>query len=119
MYNIFYLTSSCHIFLIYLQGKTCDKCLPYFVGDPRNSGQCISCLEYCNGHTDICIDSNNTTTEDPPSEIDDLRMYYRNITEGPKENARCIRCQNLTAGDRCEKCINGKYKTRFSIWYIC
>lgn len=38
----------------------------------------------------------------------DLKKFYHFLTEGPKENARCIRCANLTVGDRCEKCISGK-----------
>lgn len=39
----------------------------------------------------------------------DFDLKKLTMTEGPKENAKCIHCANLTAGDRCEKCINGKY----------
>lgn len=70
------------------------------MGDPTNGGQCISCRDYCHGHTDICVD--NTTL--------DFDLKKLSMIEGPKENARCIRCANLTAGDRCEKCINGKFR---------
>lgn len=73
------------------------------MGDPTNGGHCTSCRDYCHGHTDICVD--NATAMDF-----DLKRLIK--TEGPKENARCIQCANLTAGDKCEKCINGKSQTK-------
>lgn len=41
-------------------GPQCDKCLPLFVGNPADNGQCVPCLEYCNGHTRICINESMT-----------------------------------------------------------
>ena len=39
-----------------LQGDSCQECKPLFVGDPKNHGKCMSCTEFCNNHTDICLD---------------------------------------------------------------
>lgn len=41
-------------------GPQCDKCRPLFVGNPADNGQCVPCLEYCNGHTRICINESMT-----------------------------------------------------------
>ena len=34
-------------------GPQCTRFWPLFVVYPRNNGQCIFCLEYCNGHTPV------------------------------------------------------------------
>lgn len=68
-------------------GDQCEKCLPLFVGDPRDNGDCIPCFEYCNRHTDVC-----------ETKMDDLSQ------------ATCIKCDNRTAGERCETCITGNFR---------
>ena len=35
------------------QGDQCEKCQPFFVGEPSKG--CVSCLEFCHGHSDTCI----------------------------------------------------------------
>ena len=50
-----------------LQGRQCEKCKPLFVGDPSNNGQCVPCIEYCNGHTPFCI--NDSMESFPVSKI--------------------------------------------------
>lgn len=42
------------------QGDQCEKCEALFVGNPADNGQCVPCLEYCNGHTHVCINDSMT-----------------------------------------------------------
>lgn len=74
------------------------------MGDPADGGSCVPCLEYCHGHSSICVD--NSTDFDPG----DYEYEYvtNNLKEGPKANARCLGCSNLTSGARCDECIIGK-----------
>nr|CAI5852919.1 unnamed protein product [Callosobruchus analis] len=88
-------------------GTQCEKCKPLFVGDPTDGGSCIPCLEYCNGHSSICVD--NSTDLDPDDFID-YDYINENLKEGPKSNARCLRCANLTSGARCDECIVGNFR---------
>lgn len=83
----------------------CEKCKPFFVGNPTDSGSCIPCLDYCHGHSSICVD--NSTDLDPEDYID-YDYINENLKEGPKANAYCLRCANLTSGPRCDDCIIGK-----------
>ncbi|XP_017786408.1 PREDICTED: multiple epidermal growth factor-like domains protein 8 isoform X2 [Nicrophorus vespilloides] len=89
-------------------GTQCEKCLPLFVGDPSDSGQCIPCEQYCNGHSKICL-SENSTEHDPPEnmDIEEVRKYLK---EGPKGIARCLRCGSRTSGTRCDECIAGNFR---------
>lgn len=73
------------------------------MGDPSNGGQCIPCLEYCNGHTDVCVGT-NVTESLLPEDFEELAEFLK---EGPKDAARCIRCSNRTTGTRCDDCIIG------------
>ncbi|KAJ4443468.1 hypothetical protein ANN_05140, partial [Periplaneta americana] len=97
-------------------GPQCEKCKPLFVGDPSNNGQCVPCIEYCNGHTHICINSSvaalpflstgseNSLADLPLAELEKL------LQEGPTRDARCIGCGNRTTGDKCEECISGNFR---------
>lgn len=91
---------------LFLKGAQCEKCKPLYVGDPSDGGQCVPCSEYCFGHTSVCV-GENSTEPDPPEDMDfeELAEYLK---IGPKGNARCIRCNNRTAGNRCDECITGK-----------
>lgn len=77
------------------------------MGDPTNGGQCIPCLEYCHGHSSFCVD--NSTDLDPDDYID-IDYIQETFKEGPKTNARCLRCANFTSGDRCDECIVGNFR---------
>ena len=89
----------------WFQGPQCERCKPLFVGDPTNNGQCVPCIEYCNGHTAICVNSSIINLPDlPPSELENF------LVEGPTSHARCIGCANRTAGDKCEDCIPGNFR---------
>ena len=97
-------------------GSQCTRCKPLFVGDPRNNGQCISCSEYCNGHTPICH-GHNFSLGNVSDEL--LRMgwsraaeamWIQLIHEGPKTQAVCHACFNLTMGEKCEECIPGNFR---------
>lgn len=87
-------------------GAQCDKCMPLFVGDPRNNGECVPCIDYCNGHTDICV----ARDAEPPVKNmsrSDLEAY---LNEGPTEDAVCLRCANQTSHDQCDGCIYGHFR---------
>ncbi|ETN65266.1 laminin subunit gamma-3 [Anopheles darlingi] len=86
-------------------GDQCDKCLPFYVGDPRNGGECVPCSEYCHGQTDVCVerDSEAAMRNLPRAAIEEL------IHEGPLSDAICLRCGNYTDGDRCETCVPGYF----------
>lgn len=87
-------------------GAQCDKCKPLFVGDPRNNGECVPCIDYCNGHTDICVARDavaslkNVTKEE----------LEQTLTQGPIDDAVCLRCANQTSDDQCEGCIYGHFR---------
>nr|XP_023015346.1 multiple epidermal growth factor-like domains protein 8 [Leptinotarsa decemlineata] len=88
-------------------GEQCEKCKPLFVGDPADGGLCVPCVEYCHGHSSFCVD--NSTDLDPDDYID-YEYLNENLKEGPKANARCLRCANLTSGPRCDECIIGNFR---------
>ncbi|XP_034236737.1 multiple epidermal growth factor-like domains protein 8 [Thrips palmi] len=91
-------------------GRQCERCKPLFVGDPSNNGQCVPCIDYCNGHTHICI---NDSISAPPSgkwldvPLEDLKAF---LGEGPTTHAHCIGCANRTTGDKCDECISGNFR---------
>ncbi|XP_055593040.1 multiple epidermal growth factor-like domains protein 8 [Uranotaenia lowii] len=87
-------------------GAQCEKCMPFFVRDTRNNGECIPCSDFCNGHTDLCIGKDMEQT---------VRNMTRNeliniLKEGPQSDAVCLRCGNYTSGDRCDSCILGYFR---------
>ena len=86
-------------------GERCEKCLPLFVGDPRNNGICTPCLTYCNGHTEICLHSSNSILDGNL-----MNEFISTQVEGPKSDAICIGCKNNTSGNRCETCISGFFR---------
>jgi len=45
--------------LFLFQGDKCDRCKPMFVGDPIAGQECVPCLDFCNGNTDICMNKTN------------------------------------------------------------
>lgn len=87
-------------------GKQCEMCAPLFVGDARNNGECISCNDYCYGHTDLCVDrdSNSTIKSMNRGELQET------LTHGPVHEALCLRCQNQTTDERCEGCHFGHFR---------
>lgn len=87
-------------------GKQCEKCDKFFVGDPKNNIACKSCLQYCNGHTDICAGEFGDVMRNA-SRIE-LESFL--TTEGPKANAICLNCANQTDGKRCETCMKGYFR---------
>ena len=87
-------------------GDQCDKCKPFFVGDPRNNGECISCNNYCFGHSDLCV-AKDVEGMSKNSSRSDLE---KDLTEGPFEDAICLFCANKTEGSRCESCVSGHFR---------
>ncbi|XP_022097491.1 multiple epidermal growth factor-like domains protein 8 [Acanthaster planci] len=92
------------------QGQSCDKCLPFFVGDPTNGGQCMPCFAYCHGNSDICLSEENfNRTRDEGLQLDLISVPVE-FPVGPVTNAVCVNCRNYSAGQMCETCIDGYFK---------
>lgn len=87
-------------------GPQCEMCKPLFVGDPRNNGECVSCLDYCHGHTDICVDGLANGTIRNMTRV----QLTTELTRGPTDDAICLNCDNQTTGDRCQGCIYGHFR---------
>lgn len=87
-------------------GAQCDKCKPLFVGDPKNNGDCVPCIDYCNGHSDVCVSHD----AEPPIKTMKKSELEAYLQEGPIDNAVCLRCGNQTSEDRCEGCIFGHFR---------
>ncbi|KAH8324231.1 hypothetical protein KR074_001932 [Drosophila pseudoananassae] len=87
-------------------GEQCEKCQPLFVGNPREGHACQPCLDYCHGHSDVCVayDADPAFFNMTRSELE------RILPEGPAHNATCLRCGNHTAGDRCDTCLTGYFR---------
>lgn len=96
-------------------GAQCDKCRPLFVGDPRDNGECVPCLDYCNGHSDVCVarDTDAVNMMLNRAELENL------LDEGPPSDAVCLRCANQTADDRCEGCVTGHFRGTEDLRSIC
>ena len=68
-------------------GARCEFCRPFFVGDPRNGSKCVSCSDYCNGHSDFCFDPsllNSTSLSVPPVPTLSIRSSGSNSTGAGK-----------------------------------
>ncbi|XP_012063821.1 PREDICTED: multiple epidermal growth factor-like domains protein 8 [Atta cephalotes] len=100
-------------------GKQCEKCLPLYVGNPADNGQCVPCLEYCNGHTRICINDNVTVPD--PNSVDKMSIekLSRQLEEGPVAKAKCINCGNNTRGDKCGECMTGYFRGTEDLRDVC
>lgn len=99
------------------QGDQCEKCKPLYVGNPTNRERCKPCLEYCNGHSQLCVEENMTDPEPYLNmTLPDLELYLK---EGPTGKARCIRCANMTEGYMCEKCETGHFRGSNDLWLGC
>ncbi|XP_076675323.1 multiple EGF like domains 8 isoform X2 [Andrena cerasifolii] len=100
-------------------GPQCDKCLPLFVGNPADNGQCVPCLEYCNGHTRICI--NESMTVPDPNSINkmSLELLKKQLVEGPVAKAKCVNCGNNTKGDKCGECMTGYFRGTEDLRDVC
>ncbi|XP_076755978.1 multiple EGF like domains 8 [Xylocopa sonorina] len=100
-------------------GPQCDKCSPLFVGNPADNGQCVPCLEYCNGHTRICI--NESMTVPDPNSIDkmSIELLNKQLVEGPVAKAKCVNCGNNTKGDKCGECMTGYFRGTEDLRDVC
>ncbi|KAK0091776.1 hypothetical protein PV326_002712 [Microctonus aethiopoides] len=101
------------------RGQQCDKCEPLYVGNPADNGQCVPCLEYCNGHTRICINESMTVSD--PYSIDrmSIELLTKQLVEGPVANAKCINCGNNTKGDKCGECVSGYFRGTEDLRDVC
>ena len=109
------------------QGAQCGICKPGFVGNPLIGEPCVSCSDYCSGHTRHCYgravlenNTNFTNLFDSSGEsgageyklVDEKTLIYLDalVDEGPKSDAICINCQNGTKGPLCQGCIDGNFR---------
>ncbi|ODM98691.1 Multiple epidermal growth factor-like domains protein 8 [Orchesella cincta] len=99
------------------QGPNCAKCKAFFVGDPTNNGECISCHDYCNSHTSICLSeenynqfcNNTVATNFDPQKLRE-EILASGVLSGPTSVARCCGCSNKTSGSTCEGCLQGHFR---------
>lgn len=70
------------------QGPQCQRCKPLFVGDPTDNGECVPCIEYCNGHTHVCI--NDSIADFPFTPASPLSEIILHLGEGPTTRARWV-----------------------------
>ncbi|XP_023245420.1 multiple epidermal growth factor-like domains protein 8 [Copidosoma floridanum] len=100
-------------------GSQCEKCKPLYVGNPADNGQCVPCLEYCNGHTRICI--NESMTVPDPNSIDKMSIerLTKQLVEGPVAKAKCVNCANNTRGDKCGECVTGYFRGTEDLRDVC
>lgn len=101
------------------KGDQCEKCEPLFVGNPADNGQCVPCLEYCNGHTHVCI--NDSMTVPDPNSIEKMSMdlLKKQLVEGPITKAKCVKCGNNTKGDKCGECVSGFFRGTEDLRDVC
>lgn len=100
-------------------GPQCDKCRPLFVGNPADNGQCVPCLEYCNGHTRICINESMTVPDPNSIEKMSIELLEKQLVEGPVAKAKCVNCGNNTRGDKCGECMIGYFRGTEDLRDIC
>ncbi|GFS15989.1 multiple epidermal growth factor-like domains protein 8 [Elysia marginata] len=86
------------------QGQFCHECKPMFVGNAKNGGECIPCLEFCNGHTNTCMTLDES--------VRPVHMFdYLSFVQGPRPNqAVCKSCQHNTTGNKCQDCTLGHFR---------
>lgn len=66
----------------------------------------MPCVDYCNGHSDVCVSRDTDATL-----LSLNRVELENILdEGPASDAICLRCANQTSDDRCEGCLTGHFR---------
>lgn len=87
-------------------GDQCEQCEPLFVGDPRNNGECVACIDYCHGHTNVCVDRSANSTVKNMTHNELLEV----LTRGPIKDAVCLGCSNQTMDDRCQGCTIGHFR---------
>ena len=95
------------------QGLQCEKCKPFYVGNPVNSGKCISCRTYCNGHSDLCFSPE--TINNSYLFLNEHEDFIDFIKEGPVSDAICLNCEHNTQGERCDQCKSGYFKSTKNI----
>jgi hypothetical protein len=102
--------------LVKLQGPNCSKCKPMYVGDPKNNGACIACIDYCNGHSSICLSDSeynnwcNETNKYLPASQLMSKIVANGVQSGPSTVAFCCHCKNQTEGDTCSQCTKGYFR---------
>ncbi|XP_046676550.1 multiple epidermal growth factor-like domains protein 8 isoform X2 [Homalodisca vitripennis] len=90
------------------QGPQCQHCRPLYVGDPTEGGECVPCVDYCNGHTHVCV--NESVTEFPFSPSTPTQEIIDYLGLGPTTRAKCVWCGNHTMGEKCQDCMEGFFR---------
>ncbi|XP_037559962.1 multiple epidermal growth factor-like domains protein 8 [Dermacentor silvarum] len=93
------------------KGPQCSHCEPFYVGNPAKGGRCVPCLEYCNQHTNICVEAGQLDFNESAGNLSPAEFLesFKQIEHGPLELAVCRFCQNNTMGAQCEECVEGYF----------
>ncbi|KAL5012356.1 hypothetical protein ScPMuIL_010907 [Solemya velum] len=96
------------------QGKYCEQCQLYFVGNPRNGGTCRSCAEFCYNHSNICLSRiayQKSILLQSRNNSETYGILDTKVTKGPTEDdAICMECQDNTRSRRCDECQTGYFR---------
>ncbi|KAI1289297.1 Multiple epidermal growth factor-like domains protein 8 [Halotydeus destructor] len=104
------------------QGSECDRCKPFYVGNPVNGGKCVPCMLFCNGHSDICVAPefiNDTHSAIVFEQVTTIKELGGLVQEGSLADAVCLNCLHNTDGVRCESCLPGFFKKGDSLFDVC
>ncbi|XP_023931409.1 multiple epidermal growth factor-like domains protein 8 isoform X3 [Lingula anatina] len=91
------------------KGTHCELCKPLYVGNPVNGGSCISCQDYCNNHSSVCL--SEVEYQMVLNDFKLLSFVPSWVTEGPPDgSARCVGCLGNTEGATCSQCKRGYFR---------
>ncbi|XP_078593005.1 multiple epidermal growth factor-like domains protein 8 [Branchiostoma floridae x Branchiostoma japonicum] len=105
------------------QGRQCEECKPFFVGNARNNGTCIPCEEYCHYNSHVCVSRYMLPLmEDYPQLFSGRNRTQTSelvVKGSDMDDAVCVNCQNFSDGERCENCLVGYFPQEHNDRSVC